>query len=317
MTRGMVVGRFLPLHAGHVALIRTAVALVDRLTVILCWTRDEVPRGPDRLAWLAETFPAADIVAVEAQADHGGSGADWWPERIAALLPSGVDRLFASRVDQQPIAAALGAQFVLIDPAHEAVPVRSAELRADPDGKWDYLPGAVRPAYARTICLHGPESTGKSTLAPRLAQHYRTSYVPEYGRTYTEQFGRALDMADLVAIGRTHAALTDALLRRSNSRLILDTDPVMTAVWAEMLLGTRDPWFDAIGRTADLYLLLGIDVPFVDDGIRMFGAAEDRRRFFALSRAELDRRGLAYAVIDGPMEDRFDRALAAIAAAGL
>jgi HTH-type transcriptional regulator, transcriptional repressor of NAD biosynthesis genes len=111
--------------------------------------------------------------------------------------------------------------------------------------------------------------------------------------------------------------MTKALLRHCNRRLILDTDPLMTAVWADMLLGKRDPWFDDFTATADLYLLLDIDAPFVEDGVRFFGDPEARRRFFDLSLAELERRDLSYAVIGGPVEERFDRALVAIAAAGL
>jgi len=142
-------------------------------------------------------------------------------------------------------------------------------------------------------------------------------FVPEYGRTYCEQYGLSLQMDDLVAIGRTHAAMTRALLRQCNQRLVLDTDPLMSAVWADMLFGRRDPWFDAFQDTADLYLLLDIDMPWIDDGTRFFGDEERRRRFFDLSRAELDRRGLNYRVIGGPPEARFERAIEAIAEVGL
>ena len=54
----------------------------------------------------------------------------------------------------------------------------------------------------RTICLHGPESTGKSTMAPRLARHFDSVCVGEFGRTYCERYGTDLTMADLVMIAR-------------------------------------------------------------------------------------------------------------------
>ena len=111
--------------------------------------------------------------------------------------------------------------------------------------------------------------------------------------------------------------MTAALLRQCQQRLFLDTDPLMTAVWADMLFERRDPWFDAFGGTADLYLLLDIDMPWIDDGTRFFGDFDQRRRFFDLSRAELDRRGLAYRIIGGSAEDRFEGAVAAMAEAGV
>ncbi|KQS04367.1 N-acetylglucosamine-6-phosphate isomerase [Sphingomonas sp. Leaf357] len=169
----------------------------------------------------------------------------------------------------------------------------------------------------RTICLHGPESTGKSTLAPRLARALGGAVVDEYGRTFAEANGLDFTMADLVRIAETHDGITRALAAGGIDPLILDTDPLMTAVWADMLFGHRDPWFDTWQGTADLYLLLDIDLPWVEDGTRMFGSVEDRQRFFDLSRAELERRGVRWALVGGQGDGRFANALAAVEAAGL
>ncbi|WP_162875650.1 AAA family ATPase [Sphingomonas crusticola] len=321
MTHGIVIGRFMPLHAGHIALIRTASALVDRLTIILCWHADDEIPGAERVEWVKETFPALRVVACETPSASLAAGLQTGAERLAAqishLHADKVDRLIAAEREQEAIAFALGARFTLIDPDHEAVPLRSADIGADAFSHWGFLPPAVRPSYASTICLHGPESTGKSTLARRLAAHFGTLYVPEYGRTYCEQFGLSLAMEDLVTIGRTHQAMTKAMLRQCERRLFLDTDPLMTAVWADMLFQRRDRWFDAFTDTADLYLLLDIDMPWIDDGTRFFGDLHERRHFFDLSRAELERRGLPYQVISGSPEERFAQALAAISQARL
>ncbi|AXJ96108.1 MULTISPECIES: AAA family ATPase [unclassified Sphingomonas] len=164
----------------------------------------------------------------------------------------------------------------------------------------------------RSICLHGPESTGKSTLAPRLAKHFDTRCIAEFGRTYCEAFGTDLTMADLVEIGKGHDAKVRAALAVHDYPVILDTDPLMTAVWADMMFGRRDPWFATWHNTADLYLLLDIDLPWVDDGTRMFGTAAARRRFFELSRVELERRGVRWALIGGQGSQRYLNALRAI-----
>jgi nicotinamide riboside kinase len=157
----------------------------------------------------------------------------------------------------------------------------------------------------KTICLHGPESTGKSTLATHLAAHFGCEVVPEYGTD--------IGMAALIEIAQTHDAMARAARARSSGLLILDTDPLMTAVWADMMFGARDPWFDRFVGVADLYLLPDVDLPWVDDGLRIYGGADERARFFTLSRAELDRRAVPYAVISGIGEARFTNALAAIA----
>lgn len=164
----------------------------------------------------------------------------------------------------------------------------------------------------RTVCLHGPESTGKSTMAPRLAEHFHSICVPEFGRTYCETFGTDLTMADLVMIATAHDAEIRAAVAVGRHPVILDTDPLMSAVWADMMFGRRDPWFDAWSATADLYLLFDIDLPWEADGTRLFGSTAERQRFFDLSRAELERRGVAWAPVSGRGERRWSAALAAI-----
>lgn len=164
----------------------------------------------------------------------------------------------------------------------------------------------------RTICLHGPESTGKSTIAPLLAARYGGVVQGEYGRDYAETHGTEFTMADLVAIAVEHDRRTQALLAAGADPLILDTDPLMTAVWADMLFGARDPWFDAWKHTADLYLLFDIDLPWIEDGTRLFGTVALRRKFFDLSKAELDRRGVQWALVSGQGQARLRCAIATI-----
>ena len=38
----------------------------------------------------------------------------------------------------------------------------------------------------KRVLIVGAESTGKTTLAVALAEHYQTTWVPEFGRFYTE-----------------------------------------------------------------------------------------------------------------------------------
>ncbi len=164
----------------------------------------------------------------------------------------------------------------------------------------------------KTVCLHGPESVGKSVLAKALTAHFGTVFVPEYGRTYCEQNGTDLDNADLLKIAQVQVAMAQAAAQQANRLLILDTDPLMTAVWSDMMLGARDPWFAAFDGTADLYLLLDIDLPWVDDGTRIYGEEATRLDFFNRCRDELIARGVRWALVAGTGEARLTTALAVI-----
>jgi NadR type nicotinamide-nucleotide adenylyltransferase len=164
----------------------------------------------------------------------------------------------------------------------------------------------------RTVCLHGPESTGKTTSARELATHFDTVAVPEFGRLYCEIFGNDCDVEDLRAIRRGHDLLATAGRRRARAMLVLDTDAVMTAIWADVLIGTRPPDLDRIDDPADLYLLCDIDVPFAADSIRYFPDPATRAKMFAQCRAELETRKLAFVTIRGSRDQRLAEAIKAI-----
>ena len=164
----------------------------------------------------------------------------------------------------------------------------------------------------RTVCLHGPESTGKSTLARRLADHFGAVMVPEFGRLYCEIFGNDCDLEDLRAIRRGHDLLAAAGRRKATNLLILDTDAVMTAVWADVLLGTRPADLNAITDAADFYLLCDIDVPFKADSIRYFPEHSARQTMFEKTKAELEKRHLPFAIVRGDGDARLVAAVDAI-----
>lgn len=169
----------------------------------------------------------------------------------------------------------------------------------------------------KRVCFHGAESTGKSVLAGRLHVRFGWPWVPEYGREYCEERGTDLTMADLLAIAEGQDAAMHVAARAAAAAgaevLILDTDPLMTAAWAQMLFGEVPPVLMEYGK-ADLYLLFAPDVPWVADGTRFFGTSEARARFAALAEAMLVRAGVPYARIGGGWDEREAQAVAAIGA---
>ena len=164
------------------------------------------------------------------------------------------------------------------------------------------------------ICLHGAESTGKSVLAEQLAREFVCPWVPEYGRTYCEERGTDLTMADLLAIAEGQAMATQAASAGHPKLLILDTDQLMTAAWAEMLFGSVPEELMQYPK-ADLYLHFAADVPWIDDGTRFFGKGPLRSRFAALAEDILLRAEVQSVNISGDWAAR--KALARKAIAGL
>src|SRR3546814_7556716 len=114
----------------------------------------------------------------------------------------------------------------------------------------------------RHICLHGAESTGKSTLAPRLAARLGGVVVPEYGRAYAEANGTEFAEVDLLPIFDGHVAATRDEMAQNPEWLMSDTDPMLTQAWAIMLLGRRLPALDAWRGTAARSLVPALDLPW-------------------------------------------------------
>jgi NadR type nicotinamide-nucleotide adenylyltransferase len=160
------------------------------------------------------------------------------------------------------------------------------------------------------ICFHGAESTGKSAMAARLG----FPWVPEFGRAYCEEHGTDLAMSDLLAI----AAGQDAAMRRAAAArpelLILDTDPLMTAAWAQMLF-SHVPDVLMQYEKADLYLLFEPDVPWIADGTRFFGTAQTRAEFAAIAEAVLVKAQVPVFRIRGSWEAREAQVRLAISSA--
>lgn len=148
------------------------------------------------------------------------------------------------------------------------------------------------------ICFHGAESTGKSVLVAKLAGEMGLPWVPEYGRDWAEVHGTDFTMDDLLAI----AAGQDRAMREAADGqprlLLLDTDPLMTAAWAEMLFGAVPDALMAY-KKAELYLLFAADTPWVADGTRFFGSAAARAKFAAVAEAVLVRAGVPFTRIGG------------------
>jgi len=165
----------------------------------------------------------------------------------------------------------------------------------------------------KRVTLFGAESTGKTTLASQLAQHFSTVVAPEYGRLYTEIHGQAASSpADMMAIAKGHLAARRDAETRANRMLIEDTDPVLTAIWSDVLAGSHDPWFDAFDDYPDLYLFCDIDLPWVKDDVRYFGDPTARLRFHEACERELIRRKAPFVMIKGLPGQRLATAIEAV-----
>lgn len=168
------------------------------------------------------------------------------------------------------------------------------------------------------VCVTGPESTGKTSLAQRLAEWANTEWVPEASRVYAERKVVPLTAHDVGPIAREHIALADAAAGRAQARgrsmLVLDTDLLSTVVYARHYYGAAPWWVERAERErrADLYLLCDVDVPWIPDGIR--DRPENREAMLALFHRALASRHANVVRVRGGWEERWATARDAVRA---
>lgn len=161
------------------------------------------------------------------------------------------------------------------------------------------------------IAITGPESTGKSSLAEALAQHYQTVWVPEFARGFLEKLNREYDYNDILEIAQGQMQAEDQL-SENHSLVFLDTELLVTKIWCEVKYNRCHPWIlsELKQRKYDLVLLCNTDLPWEYDPQREH---PDKRGFLMdLYRSQI---GLYYknvVEISGSGHERFQQAIDAV-----
>jgi len=318
--KGVVLGDFSPVNKAQIHMIEFARQYVDpgQLTIVVDEHAEDVIPVARRVAWLNELFPDVPVKRIRSATWHKSDGADYSPSLLKGLrriVAKTNGHVFCLEARGKILAAQLGADFIPVDPSLLGFTASEAEIRQSPLKHWEALPACVRPYYVRKVCVFGPESTGKSTLAKQLAERFGSVAVPEYAKTYIEAQGKDIGVSDMLKIARGQCASEDAMAREArNGVLFCDSDLVTSIIWSGRLVGTVPDWLrqEADKRHYDLYLLTHYDVPWVDDVHRYI--PEESPAFFDRCVLELESRQRHFVQIKGGWDERLELAVQAVKA---
>lgn len=166
----------------------------------------------------------------------------------------------------------------------------------------------------KKIVIIGPESTGKTTLSTHLAEHYKTSWCPEFAREYLKEKKGTYTFEDLLNIAIGQLELEDTLLQSAKNFYFIDTDMYVMKVWCEVVFQQCHMFIlkQIAARKYDLYLLCNVDLPWVRDDLREYPDLEFRKKLYKIYKDILINQGTKWAEISGTDTQRLQMAVSII-----
>lgn len=330
---GLVVGKFAPLHNGHLLVVQKALSLCEQVAVV-SYSNPELPgyEAEHREAWLTSCFPTATVLVVTPERLASwltgdpplpiptNDATDFAQREFTAMLCDRVlgrpvDAVFTSEDYGDGYAAHLTERFqaehpgacavrhVKVDRERSTVPISGTELRGNLWRHWSYLPRPVARSLVRRIVFLGGESSGKTVLAARLAEELDTECVPEYGRELWEAKKGALVYEDLALIAREQTRREESIVEAARAFLFCDTSPLTTLFYSLDMFGRAEPeLLLAAQRPYSLVVLCAADFPFVQDGTRR--DERFRQQQHEWYESQLRARGVSYVTAYGSLGER-------------
>ena len=317
---GFLLGKFYPVHLGHIYLIEEAAKRCEELTVLVCCLReDKEPyiSGQKRYESIYEYFKFHKNIKIifhednspQYPEDHPRFWNIWLKIVLTYVNPSELSVVFSSEEYGNTFAEKLGINHECIDLNREAINISGTKIRNDLYGNWDFLPQTTKRHFIKKVAILGPESCGKSTLVKRLSEKFSFPMLEEYGRTYYEEHNGITSQHSFAEIIERHNTKLLELKNRAEKPVILsDTDYITTKVFYDLYY-PQDQVLDLYRQPMEEYdyrILLYPDNKASQDGTRQFISNSQRISHFNLITQELFNRNLKYIIVKGSYEEKFD-----------
>ena len=159
----------------------------------------------------------------------------------------------------------------------------------------------------KKILITGPESSGKSTLAKKLAIHFNGGFVAEFAREYLKN-KEIYTESDLLQIAKGQYDLEKNIGSKHVDFLFCDTGIEVIKIWSQEKYGSVDPEIEKLLKLAnyDLVLLCEPNIPWEYDKLRENPL--DRKRLFNVYSDFFLAEERTFNVINAPIESRFQQA---------
>lgn len=313
---GFVLGKFMPPHLGHLAMLRFAKMHCEHLTVLVESHPDEPMSAEIRAGWIKQALyndPSISVIpllgAHPQQPPEVNPEGFWkhWARIIKTHCPN-IDVLISSEDYGRKLAQDQGVEWIPFD--RNILPMSGTIIREHTLKNWFDLIEPSRGSLSKRVLILGPESTGKSIIGQNLAQTFETVCVPEYAADWIKRqgtFNFEFNEDLLLRFFEGQMASVQALAPQANRVLIEDSHPITTSVWAEYLgfheLSKQiDEWCKNQSAPDHIFLTHPGQTPWVDDIHR--GEETNREWFFQAFEEKLKALGWDYEILKGDWDAR-------------
>jgi HTH-type transcriptional repressor of NAD biosynthesis genes len=314
-TRGLTLGKFAPLHRGHQFVIETALREMDEVVVIIydCPETTAVPLTV-RANWIHQLYPDVHVIEAWNGPTEVGDTPEIKKRHEDYILRhpqvKNITHFYSSEFYGEHMSAALGAVNRILDPNRQVVPISATIIRDNPFACRQYLHSHVYRDLITNVVFLGAPSTGKTTIASRLAQEFNTVWMPEHGRDYWEkhQVNRRLSLEQLVALAEEHLNREEEMLLEANLYLYTDTNAITTFMFSMYYHGSAAPRLRELACQAasryDLVFVCDADIPYHDTWDR--SGDTNRCVFQKQIVSDLILRKIPFFPLSGSAEDRVE-----------
>ena len=332
---GMITGKFLPPHRGHIIQIINSATQCEILYVLISDNKLQTERLCKesnlpvmdlltRTKWLSQElqgFPHIKVVMMdESYMPEYPDGWIEWAALAKEIIPEKIDIIFGGEPDYTIGFAQFfpESEYRLYDYGRAQYHVTGTLVRKNPFKYWDYILGSARPFFAKKILITGTESCGKTTLTKYLGKIFHTAWSEEAGRFYANKFlGNNEDVYVLKDFQRItymqYEADMDAL-HKSNKVVFYDTDALVTLYYLSLYLNIPNDQMIEGFINPDRYdavFLCTPSVKWINDGMRFMGEQSKREQLHKILEKMYIEKGFGdkIYIIDGSYNQRLNEAI--------
>lgn len=274
-THGLALGKFAPFHKGHQSVIETALNEMDEVSVII-YDAPETTSIPlnIRSSWIRKLYPQVRVMEAWDGPTETGNTHEIKRKHekyiIEDLKISGITHFYSSEFYGDHMSKALGAINRLVDPPRNIIPASGTKIRENPFLYREYISPIVYQDLITNVVFLGAPSTGKTTIARKLADEYKTVWMPEYGREYWKQnqVNRKLSLEQLMEIAEGHLDRENERIYCANQYLFTDTNAITTYMFSLYYHQTAHTRLIELANLAqtryDLFFLCDVDISYED-----------------------------------------------------